>query len=193
MGLYLWECKSEWICSRIWTWQSLTCVPESLSNHSGVFECTRFVNMSYPFIPLHQVSISFWGGFLNLCNEALLFLWFLTIHEGCNIYVTWDWQSHIIAPLFSEATKPGRCRMDLSHSWWERVTDQFLRDAQKPANQHNAIWWFPTNVRGELALSCRWTGGVGEITGWRSRLQEMKFTDHFRGICRIYLKLMKKN
>ena len=37
----------------------------------------------------------------------------------------------------------------------------------------------------------RWTDWVWEITSWSWRLQ--RITDHFRGICRIYLTWIKQN
>ena len=61
---------------------------------------------------------------------------------------------------------------------------------------NDAVSWrwtnmFGTYVRGELVVSCRWTGWVEGITGRSSRLQE--FTHHFRGIFRrIHLELMKR-
>ena len=44
---------------------------------------------------------------------------------------------------------------------------------------------------GKLVARYRCTDWVWEITGWNSRLQEI--ADQFRGIYRIYLKLIRKN
>ena len=46
-------------------------------------------------------------------------------------------------------------------------------------------------LRGELAVSYRWTDRVREITGWSSRLQEI--TDLLRGIGRIYPSSIKES
>ena len=58
------------------------------------------------------------------------------------------------------------------------------------------VWSGPyaqNNERGEPTPSYRWTGRVWEITGWSSRLPPRKTTDHFRGMCRMHLNLLKKS
>ena len=47
-----------------------------------------------------------------------------------------------------------------------------------------------TNEWGEPIASHIWTGWVCEITSWSSKLYEKKNSDHFRGIYKIYLKLV---
>ena len=65
----------------------------------------------------------------------------------------------------------------------------------KPLYVHELTRW-PTRgewtyVREEPVVGCRWTGWVRlKMPDWSSRLQ---FTEHFKGIYRIYLKWIKQN
>lgn len=63
VGMEKWMDLLKWIVNLAITDVFL---PESLSNHSGVFECTRFPNMSFPFILPHQVSTSLWELFKSM-------------------------------------------------------------------------------------------------------------------------------
>jgi len=52
-------------------------------------------------------------------------------------------------------------------------------------------WIGCCNERGKPTITYRWIDWVWGITGWVQYFR--KITNHFRGICRIYLKLIKKS
>jgi hypothetical protein len=78
------------------------------------------------------------------------------------------------------------------HMWHQIFTQGKWMGKGVTYSQRQPNCTYQLNERGEPAATYKWIGWVWEITGGKAEVFK-KIADHFRGIYRIYLELIKKN